>query len=747
MKTTQKSHKSFLGPSTSCLLYATIEEELFNHRHIDIEGRFMKTKKLQDIFERKLKQLWNYLGPLLSRFFIVTKRKWKKYHVTKVLILSALTIALGFSIYLAILARSANVNTLRVGLEQSTTIIDEQGEIAGTLYAQKGTYTDIEETSPHIIDAIISTEDQRFEKHRGFDPIGLARAAFGYVINRGQIVGGGSTITQQLAKNAYLSADQTLMRKFRELFLAIEIEKHYSKDDILEMYLNHAYFGNGVWGVEDASMKYFGKSADEVTVPEAATIAAMLKAPSRYNPIDNYERSIERRNIVLKLMTDTEVITEEEKTTYQQTELHLVDRYNSENGYRYPYYFDAVINEAVNKYDFEEEDLLNKGYTIYTSLNQTHQQQMDAAYANNAHLIEKAADGTSAQSASVALNPDTGGVTAVLGGVEGYTFRGFNRATQMRRQPGSVIKPLGVYTPALEAGYTPHSLLKDELLAYGSTEYTPTNLSGEYKGEVPMFEAVAKSYNAPTVWLLNEIGISKGARKLEQFGLTVTDMDKQSLGNISLGGMERGVSPLELASAYSVFPNDGQKVDPHFIVKIVDATGAIVVDNTSPKSRRVVSKEVAEEMNSMLLSVFENGTGQQIKPANFDVAGKTGTTQSTNGQGNSDQWIVGYTPDLVIASWMGFDKTTDQHFLTNYSSQGVGRILKAKLEMILPYTEQTTFLVEEAGHDYVEEGSTFVDQLSEGMQEAGKAIKEGASVIQEKASQWFNQFRDQMNGE
>lgn len=705
----------------------------------------MNIEKINLFFKKVLRKSWAFTQPKLSRFWTVTRRKWKKYHATKVLILSFLVVALLFSIYLAVLARSANVNSLRAGLEQETTIVDEMGEEAGTLYAQKGSFIEIDEISPHIVDAVISTEDQRFQTHRGFDPIGLARAAFGFVINKGQIVGGGSTITQQLAKNAYLTADQTLMRKFRELFLAIEIEKHYSKDQILEMYLNNAYFGNGVWGVEDASLKYFGKQASAVTIPEAATLAAMLKAPSNYNPLDNYERSIQRRNVVLKLMTDTAVITEEEKETYQATGLTLIDNYNSTDGYKYPHYFDAVISEAENKYGFEEEDIMNKGYTIYTNLNQTYQQQMDAVYAENPHLFETAVDGTQAQSASVALNPKTGGVNALIGGRGEYTFRGFNRATQMARQPGSVMKPLAVYAPALEAGYEPDSMLKDELLSYGDSEYTPTNLSGNYQGEVPMYEALAQSYNAPTVWLLNEIGLRRSISKVEAFGLTVSEGD-QNLSALALGGMDTGISPLELASAYSVFPNEGMRKEPHFITKIVDATGAIVVDNTSVKEKRVLSAEVAEEMNSMLLSVFETGTAKNNKPSNFKVAGKTGTTQVQNGTGALDQWIVGYTPDIVIASWTGYDRLQEDHYLTNYSSQGIGLVLKAEMERILPHTEQTTFLVEEAGTEYVDHSSPeLLDQVTESMEEAGKLIKEGATVIKDKASEWFGKFRNQMN--
>lgn len=700
----------------------------------------MSKKMTNDSIKNKLSKFFQQSKPTIRRLITIIRRKWKMYHGTKVLILSVLTVALFFSVYLAVLARSANVNSLRAGLEQPTTIMDENGEEAGFLYSQRGTFVNLDQISPNIVDAVISTEDQRFYSHRGFDPIGLGRAGLGFITNRGQIVGGGSTLTQQLAKNAYLSSDQTLMRKLRELFLAIEIEKHYSKEQILEMYLNHAYFGNGVWGVEDASLRYFGRSASEVSVSEAATIAGMLKAPSHYNPIDNYDRSISRRNTVLSLMASTEAITEDEKAAYSAMELSLTDGFSSTSGYRFPYYFDSVIREAENRFGIPEEDLMNNGYTIYTALNQTFQQQLDAVYASNQHF-EVSADGTLVQSASIALNPRTGGVNAVVGGRGEHTFRGFNRATQMRRQPGSVIKPLGVFTPALEAGFSLDSMLVDELLSYGETEYTPTNLSGYYSGEVAMYRALADSLNAPTVWLLNEIGLSRGMRKVEDFGISLSDEDNH-LGAIALGGMDRGVTPLEIASAYSVFPNNGIRKEPHFITRIVDATGAVVVDNSRVKSRRVISERTANEMNSMLLSVFESGTGRNIQPTSQKIAGKTGTTQTESRTGATDQWVVGYTPDIVIASWKGYDFTTDQHYLTTSTAEGIGQVMRASMEGILPHTEQSTFLVEEASQELQTSSPTFFERVTEGVEEAGSLLRESTTIFREQTGNLLERFRN-----
>lgn len=703
----------------------------------------MNWTKWKKQMKQSIKQFWTWLQPYLVRWNNKRRLLWKKYHINKVLILGILLVSLFGSIYLYYSAKTTNVTALKAGLEQTTTIYDRYGEEAGTLYAQKGTFVDLEDVSEHAQGALIATEDQRFYQHIGFDPIGIGRAAVGYVLNGGTIVGGGSTITQQLAKNAYLTADQTLIRKLKELFLAIEIEKTYEKDDILEMYLNNSYFGSGVWGIEDASMKYFGKHASDLSVSEAAALVGALKAPSRYNPIDNYDLALERRNVVLSLMEQKEFITAEEADAAQNSQLALHDAYNSEDGYRYPYFFDAVINEAVNIYGIEEEDLLNNGYTIYTTLDQIHQQQMDAVYQNNSFFPD-AEDGTLVQSASVALDPHTGGVTAVVGGRGEYTFRGLNRATQIARQPGSVIKPLGVFTPALEAGYELDDMLPDQAISYGEEDWTPQNASKTFSesGEVPLYEAVANSLNAPAVWLLNEIGLKRGVNKVEDFGIEVEEED-ENLSSIALGGSKGGVSPVEIASAFSVFPNDGYRREPHFITQIVDATGAVVVDNTEPKQYRVTTPEVAEKMNSLLLGVYQHGTAYNNQPDGFTVAGKTGTT-SADVAGSADHWSVGYTPDLVLTSWMGFDKTTEDHYLSDYSSQTTGELLEAEMEAILPHTTMTAFNTESAEELLAQDTtpSEFLKQFQEGMGKVGEQFKEGAEYVRERAGNLFDLLRE-----
>ncbi|WP_312728988.1 PBP1A family penicillin-binding protein, partial [Enterococcus sp.] len=611
----------------------------------------------------KIKTGWltfcRWLKPYLQQFHQWRKRVWKKYHVNKIFILLSLVAILIMSGYLFYIAKNTKVSELESGLKESTVIFDANGDEAGQLYSQKGTYVSLDAISSDVVNALISTEDRNFYNHHGFDIKGIARAALRMLVNRSAEGGGGSTITQQLAKNAYLSLDQTFSRKAKELFLAIEIEKKYSKDEILEMYLNSSYFGNGVWGIQDASLKYFGVNASELSVGEAATLVGMLKGPSIYNPIDNLENATNRRDTVLSLMVDNGKLDQSVADQESQVALAnlLYDGFgNSESGYKYPYYFDAVIDEAES-YGLDADDVMNRGYKIYTALDQNYQAQMEAAYKNDALFPENAADGTMVQSGSVALDPNTGGVQAVVGRRGEHVFRGFNFATQMKRSPGSTIKPISVFAPALEAGFEPDSILKDEPLDF----YDAQNFDGTYAGEAVMYQALAQSLNLPAVWLLHEIGLDRGYSKAQEFGLSLTESDKYY--GLALGGLEKGESPMTMAAAYGVFANGGYYYKPHLITKIVDSTGAVIVDNTSVQGKRVISKETADKMTSMMLGTFSNGTGVSASPYGFTIAGKTGTTETNfDASKVNDQWIVGYTPDMVLSTWLGFEHVSEDHY-------------------------------------------------------------------------------------
>lgn len=677
------------------------------------------------------KQCWKWLRPYLIVFKNHVVRLWRRYHVGKILILFGLMMSLFATIYLYAFAKTEDVEDLKTGIEQVTTVYDREENEAGALYSQRGSFIPIGQISPDIIEALIATEDNRFRQHKGFDVIGIGRAAVQLVLNGGEINGGGSTVTQQLAKNSFLTLDQTLTRKLKELFLSIEIEKEYTKDEILEMYFNKSYFGNGVWGIEDAAQKYFGKPASDVSLSEAATLVGMLKSPSNLNPIDNMEKALERRDVVLSVMAENEAIAQETATAAQQEGLTLVDNYQESSRYNYPHYFDAVINEAINAHGFTEEELLSGGYKVYTSLDQNVQQEMNEVYTNDA-FFDDAADGTLLQSTSIALDADTGGVLAVYGGRGEHVFRGYNRATQGKMQPGSVIKPLSTYVPALEKNYDIDSMLMDEdNMTFGENNYSVRNWNHQYLGEVPLYEAVADSLNVPVVWLLNELGIKTGVKSLAEFGIKVGKED-HNLSALALGGMTNGVAPIDIASAYTALANGGIRSEASFITKIVDPTGAVVVDNTEPDQNRATTPEVAEEMTSVLMGVFTNGTGQNSKPYGYSIAGKTGSTELTfenDTGGTKDQWTVGYTPDMVLTSWMGFDNTDADHYMTTGSSTGVGPLFKAQMENILPVTSLTAFETKSA-EELIAEKAPQADWTDN--------LKETVDLWKENTTNWFN---------
>src|SRR5699024_5773244 len=304
---------------------------------------------------------WEWFKPKLLVAWSFIKKYWKRFQITRWIILVVMIMILVLSGYWTYKAKTSNVSDLQSSLQTKTTIIDKDGDDAGQLYASKGTYVSYDKISKNIQNAVISTEDRTFWTNPGFSIKGYIRAAIGYVIHHG-ITGGGSTLTQQLAKNSLLTQKQTLSRKGEELFLSIEINRVYSNKQILTMYLNNAYFGNGVWGVQDASEKYFGKNASELNPAEGAVLAAILKAPNYYNPIDSMKNSLARRNLVLGLMVDNNKLSASQASYYKNTSINLNDNYEVSSSYKYPYFFDAVIAEAVNKYGLKEDDILNKGY-------------------------------------------------------------------------------------------------------------------------------------------------------------------------------------------------------------------------------------------------------------------------------------------------------------------------------------------------------------------------------------------------
>ena len=626
------------------------------------------------------------------------RRFWRRFHLTKILLI----IGLGFSLltggYLFYLAKTTNVKDLQNALKATTIIYDKNGDQAGSLTGQKGTYVELDAISENLQNAVVATEDRSFYKNSG---INYGRF-FLAILTLGRS-GGGSTITQQLAKNAFLSQDQTVERKAKEFFLALEINKKYSKKEILTMYLNNAYFGNGVWGIEDASKKYFGVSASQLSLDQSAVLAGMLKGPEIYNPLYSVENATNRRNTVLQNMVAAGYIDQATADQSAAVDIHgqLVDAYEGKSeDYRYPSYFDAVINEAVNRYGLTEEDIVKNGYRIYTELDQNYQASMQVIYDNTA-LFPVAEDGTRAESGSVALDPKTGGVRALVGRVgsdENPGFRTYNYATQAARSPGSTIKPLVVYSPAVAEGWSTNKELDNSTTQYGS--YEVNNYAGiQSSPTVPMYQALAESLNLPAVATANELGLNTVFEYGKKFGLNMDKVEK-SLA-VALGA---GVTtnPMQMAQAYGTFANGGVMNDAHLITKIENASGQVVKSH-SQKSTRVLSGSATDKMTNMMLGTFSNGTGVNAAPYGYTMAGKTGTTETSfNKDLSGDQWVIGYTPDVVISQWLGFPTTDEGHYLTDSSAGTASEIFRNVANSVLPYTDGTQF--DSVKNSYAENG-------------------------------------------
>lgn len=648
--------------------------------------------------------------------------------MNQVLVLSVSTAILAFLSFFHVYSEGADISALNDDMAQSTVIYDVNGEVASKISAVKNEGIKIEAVPDHVKNAVIAIEDHRFYEHSGVDLVGISRA-FVQNIKAGSIVEGGSTITQQLTKNALLSSEKTYKRKLEEFFLAREIEKQYSKDEIMQMYLNRIYFGNGSWGIKEAAMGYFGKDVKDLSISEAALLAGLIKAPSALDPHKNYDQAMERRNLVLQMMKTNGFIKEEEYNQAVAEKIALNKNGEDPLRGRYPFYVDHVIEEAIKKYGLTQEDVLTGGLKIYTELDRTMQSAVEATYQKD-EIFPKGTEKQLVQSGAVLVDPKSGGIRALVGGRGEHVFRGYNRATQLTAQPGSTMKPLAVYAPAVEEGWDVTAMLKDEEMEF--KDYKPHNYNDQYKGEVPMYEALRDSLNVPSVWLLNEIGIVKGMESVKKFGIQLDPQNDRNLG-LALGGLSKGVSPLTMAEAYSAFANSGERYETHAITKIVDKEGKTIVEYKGKKSK-VVSKETAEKMTTMLLDVVQDGTGKGAQIPGRELAGKTGSTQvPIQGiNGTKDQWFVGYTPQLVGAVWVGYDKTDKEHYLTTTSSEGAALIFKDFMSEALKNTTAESFGVPPLSK-YIEEHK---------QQQRAKSLKKLETIIKKESEKLKKQWEE-----
>ena len=592
----------------------------------------------------------------------------------------------------------------------SSQIYDIHGnEIANIHAAENRRPIGINEIPKNLQNAFIAVEDNRFYDHIGIDPRGIVRAIWANIRGR-TVTEGGSTITQQLAKNAYLTQDRTLKRKVQEVFLALQLERQYTKQEILELYMNQIYFGQGAYGVQAAARTYFGKDAKDLTLNECAMLAGIPKSPNYYSPVNNMDAATERKAVVLDQMVKYGYISDSEAAAAKKEPLHIAKNTN-DGGKSASYFVDYVLQQLAEKYG--DDAIYKDGLKIYTTIDMDMQAAAETAMKNLPTYFTDANGIVQPQGALVAIDPHTGYIKAMVGG------RGtdqFNRATQAVRQPGSAFKPF-VFAAALENKYTPESIIEDKPLKVGSWE--PQNYSRNFSGKVRLRDVVRWSLNVPTVRIAQDIGIDKAIFYAQEMGISTFVLDGATNDRnlaTALGGMTRGVTPLELTSAYGTFANRGIHVKPVAILRVVSRTGK-VLEEAERKEKSVMSADNAAALTAMLEDVIRRGTGTRAnigRPA----AGKTGTTSDYH-----DAWFVGYTPDLVTGVWIGNDSVSDLHGMSGGMTPAV--IWQAFMQKALAQMPIRSFAGSSAHSDTSAKEETAVDhEKSSGEKKADEKKKE-----------------------
>ena len=510
-----------------------------------------------------------------------------------------------------------------------------------TLSEERRVPVSIDKIPKHVQQAFIAIEDNRFYEHSGIDYRGTARALVSTL--SGREVQGGSTITQQLAKNAFLTQERSIIRKIKEAFIAKELEHKYTKDEILTMYLNQIYFGQGAYGIESASLYYFGKHVQNLDIAEAATLAAIPKSPNYYNPFENPKESKNRQELVIDQMVKYGFISADSAAKAKAKKMVYSTSHKQQNNPR-GYFFDMISQKVIA--EVGADALYKGGLKIYTTLDMDMQLAAEKAMRHLPNYYTDSKKLAQPQMALAAVDPKTGYVKAMIGG------RGqdkFNRATLAVRQPGSAFKPF-VYLTAMQNGFTPASIIEDKEEEFAKG-WKPQNSDMQWHGKVSLRTALKRSINVPTIKLAREVGVDKIVANVEKMGIT-TLVDSGAYSDVNLamalGGLSKGVNPLEMASAYGVLATNGLYNKPIALLKIVDRDGKVLYQ-AKPQSKRVVDAASAYLTTNMLEDVLISGTGGGMgigRPA----AGKTGTTDTY-----IDAWFVGYTPDLSTAVWVGDD--------------------------------------------------------------------------------------------
>lgn len=570
---------------------------------------------------------------------------------------------------------------------ETSLVYDYKGKMISTLKGEKDVYYVPYNQLPDFSKkAMISIEDKSFLKHKGVDPKGILRAVVSLVRHGGDIKQGASTITQQLARNIFLSNEVSWERKIKEMIFALELEKKYTKEEILEYYLNNVYFASGYYGIDAASRGYFSKSVKKLNLAEIAFLCAIPNNPTLYNPLRHMENTIKRKDRILRQMKKDGEISALEYQEAKQTEIVLKPAKKKQNssvetyvyycatralmqarGFVFRQYFDSEAQKEIyekeyeNLYDECQQSLYHSGYRIYTSIDMTLQKKLQNVLDEQLKAYqEKNKNGIYLlQGAATCIDNETGKVAAIVGGrsqkLEGY---GLNRAYQSWRQPGSAIKPLIVYTPAFEAGYTPDDIVIDQKSKDG-----PRNAGNRYLGKITLRKAVELSKNTIAWKLFEKVTPSVGLNYLKKMNFARIDANDY-FPAASLGGFTKGVNTVEMASGFAAIENDGKYRDPSCIVKILDTKGrkCFVADE---KESTIYQKNAARTMTDVLTGVLKNGTGRGLGLSNMSCAGKTGTTND-----KKDGWFVGYTPYYTTSVWVGCDMPKTIEALTGSSYPG-----------------------------------------------------------------------------
>jgi penicillin-binding protein 1A len=590
------------------------------------------------------------------------RRKVRKLNLIRLLFVSGLLIfligvgsVLGFVLYSAKDMPAWNPAALQPNLPSF--IYDKDGNEVTKIYVENRVPIEFEKVPDTVKSAFLAIEDVRFYEHNGLD-VKRILGAFVADIKAGYKAQGASTITQQLVKRAFLNPDKTFKRKIQEAILSIQIERKFTKNEIFEMYLNQIYFGEGAYGLQSAANVYFGIKAEELNLQEAALLASLPKAPNSYDPYKDIAAATRRRNIVLDSMAKYGFITGAQADTAKAQDIILTGTRANELGtYKFPYFVDYITELLIAKYG--EDKVYKGGLKVYTTLDPKIQTAAEEVLASSKYFPKAKRDSkglVQPQAAVVVIDQHTGFIKSIVGGRDHTQRRQFNRATDAVRQPGSAFKPVIDYGPAIEKGKSPADVVDDAPTKFGSKEFK--NYDGQFHGIVTYRKAIINSYNIPAVKILKETGISKAIAFARKLGIKTLVNEQDENLSVGLGGLTKGVKPLELAGAYGAFANNGVWVEPTAITRIEDRDGNII-DDFKPKKTIAMKQTTAYIMTDMMESAVKYGTGNAASLGGRPVAGKTGTTSDYK-----DAWFAGYTPELTAVVWMGHDEPTPMRGVT-----------------------------------------------------------------------------------